>query len=111
MDPEAPPGARPPAPERARLDAVVSGWVQGVGFRLFASRRAEALGLTGWVRNEADGRVRLVAEGPRAELETLLAALQLGPAGAEVDGVSAAWSSPTGAFARFEIRSGWTSGD
>ena len=95
----------------ARLDALVSGWVQGVGFRVFVARRATALGLAGWVRNEPDGRVRVVAEGPRPILETLLASLEAGPAGASVTAVSAAWSGGLGTFERFEIRSGSTPGD
>ena len=45
------------------------------------------------------------------DVAALLAALELGPAGARVDGVSAAWSSAVGSFDGFEIRSGWTSGD
>lgn len=69
------------------------------------------LGLVGWVANEADGSVRCVAEGPRTDLATLLAALELGPAGARVGSVSAAWTDQVGSFERFEIRSGWTSGD
>lgn len=95
----------------ARLDAVVRGRVQGVGFRFFVARRAAALGLRGWVANGPDGSVQCVAEGARDALQALLAALELGPAGARVDGVSAAWSSAVGSFDGFEIRSGWTSGD
>ena len=95
----------------ARLDATVHGRVQGVGFRLFVAQRAMALGLVGWVANEPDGSVRCLAEGPRGALEALLAALELGPAGARVGSVSASWSAPVGSFERFEIRSGWTSGD
>ena len=94
-----------------RLDALVSGWVQGVGFRVFVARSAGQLGLTGWVRNEPDGRVRVVAEGPPAGLRALLAALQEGPPGARVEGVSSAWASASGAFDQFAIRSGSTSGD
>lgn len=94
-----------------RLDATVRGRVQGVGFRFFVARRASALGLVGWVANEPDGGVRCLVEGPRSDLERLLAALELGPAGAQVGGVSVAWSAALGSFERFEIRSGWTSGD
>ena len=94
-----------------RLDATVQGRVQGVGYRMFAAQRALALGLVGWVSNEPDGRVRCLVEGPRADLETYLAALQLGPLGARVDRVDAAWTAALGSFSRFEIRSGWTSGD
>ncbi len=73
--------AEPTAGQPASLDAVVRGWVQGVGFRYFVLDRATALGLVGWVANEPDGSVRCVAEGPRTDLETLLAALTEGPLG------------------------------
>jgi acylphosphatase len=95
----------------ARLEATVRGRVQGVGFRIFVANRAAALGLTGWVRNGSNSSVECVAEGRREDLETFLAALALGPAGARVEGVSPAWSAATGSFDRFAIRSGWTSGD
>jgi acylphosphatase len=94
-----------------RLEAAVTGRVQAVGFRVFVASRASALGLTGWVRNGSDGSVECVAEGRRADLETLLAALELGPAGARVDSVSRTWTAATGSFDRFAIASGWTSGD
>jgi acylphosphatase len=95
----------------ARLDALVSGWVQGVGFRVFVARQATALGLAGWVRNEPDGGVRVVVEGPRPALESLRASLAAGPAGANVTAVSIAWSAALGTLERFEIRSGSTPGD
>lgn len=98
-------------PTFVRLEATIRGRVQGVGFRLFVASRAATLGLTGWVRNGSDGAVECLAEGPRSDLETLLAALALGPAGARVEAVSPAWSAATGSFDRFAIRSGWTSGD
>lgn len=105
------PGAGAGVDAPARLDALISGWVQGVGFRVFAAQRAIALDLTGWVRNESGGHVHLVAEGRRPALETLLKAIKDGPPGSQVLGVSAAWSAATGSFDRFEIRSGSTSGD
>lgn len=98
-------------PEAARLDAVVHGRVQGVGFRMHVADVARALRLVGWVANEAAGTVHCVAEGPRDDLERLLEALRTGPRGAEVDTVDDAFSVATGAFTRFEIRSGWHSGD
>ena len=73
--------------ERARLVALVHGRVQGVGYRMFAIRHAQALGLTGHVRNLPDHRtVEVVAEGPRDALDRLLAHLRRGPYGARVDG-------------------------
>jgi len=62
----------------------VSGTVQGVGFRFFAQNKARELGLSGWARNLADGRVEVYAEGPEAKLNQLAAALHVGPGMAEV---------------------------
>ena len=86
-----------------RLRAVVHGDVQGVGFRYFVQRRAQQLGLRGWVRNNDDGTVELVAEGPRPALEDLNRAVGEGPRGARVDRVEAQWSSATGNLDRFEL--------
>ena len=94
-----------------RLEAVVHGRVQGVGFRFHVVRAADRLGLHGWVANESDGAVRCVAEGPPEVLAVLLAELRTGPAGAQVDRVDEAWSAATGEFARFSVRSGWHGGD
>lgn len=92
-------------PERARLVALAHGRVQGVGYRLFAVRRAQALGLAGYVRNLPDGRtVEVVAEGPRAALDDLLAALRRGPFGARVESVTTAWGPATGGLDAFDVR-------
>lgn len=98
-------------PRLERLDATVHGRVQGVGFRYFVVRRALDLDLTGWVANEPDGSVRCVAEGPRADLETLLASLEAGPAGALVNRVSSRWEMAMGGWRSFEVRSGAHHGD
>lgn len=95
----------------ARLEVVVRGRVQGVGYRYFVLERGHALGLTGWVANQADGSVRCVAEGRRTALEELAADLARGPAGASVEAVQAVWMPPTGGFTRFEVRSGSHPGD
>jgi len=99
--------------ERAavRLDATVSGRVQGVGFRYFVLREAMALGLTGWVANIPGGAVRCVAEGPRPSLESLEGRLRDGPPSAIVERVSVAWMPATGRFVSFEVRSGAHTGD
>jgi len=94
-----------------RLEATARGRVQGVGFRYFVLRRGIELALTGWVANESDGSVRCVAEGRRSDLETLLEAMERGPAGALVERVSATWSSATGNLRDFGIRSGGHRGD
>lgn len=90
--------------ERVRLDATVRGLVQGVNFRWFAQRRANALGLGGFVRNLPDGSVQVVAEGDRETIELLLQSLREGPSHASVESVDTAWGTPNGEFHRFEIR-------
>ncbi|HMM97095.1 acylphosphatase [Phycicoccus sp.] len=65
----------PPAAP-VRCTAFVRGRVQGVGFRWWTRARALELGLAGWARNTADGRVEVVAEGERADVEALLALLR-----------------------------------
>jgi acylphosphatase len=88
---------------RVRLHGIVSGVVQGVNFRWYTQRRANELGLTGWVRNLPDGSVEFVAEGARADLERLLDFVRVGPSMAVVENVDAQWSPATGEFYRFEI--------
>lgn len=87
-----------------RLEAQVTGRVQGVGFRHFATQQARRLGVDGWVRNESDGSVRVVAEGPRDALEQFLERLHDGPGGARVQDVSPQWSAASGEFSGFTVR-------
>jgi DNA ligase D-like protein (predicted 3'-phosphoesterase) len=70
------------------IRATVAGDVQGVGFRYATQRRAGELGVMGWVRNADDGTVAVHAEGPPAAIETLIAFLRKGTAGAAVKDVS-----------------------
>jgi acylphosphatase len=88
----------------ARLHAIVAGLVQGVNFRYFTRERAQALALTGWVRNLPDGRVEALAEGPRPALEQLLEFLHHGPSHARVESVQADWAAASGEFRQFDIR-------
>jgi acylphosphatase len=66
---------------------ILSGRVQGVGFRWWAVRQATALGLAGWVRNLPDGRVELVAQGRAAAVDNLERVLQHGPPLSRVENV------------------------
>jgi acylphosphatase len=89
----------------ASLHAFVHGRVQAVGFRAFVQRRCLELGLKGFVRNLSDGlSVEVMAEGQRVALESLLAALHLGPPGSHVDSVTTTWSRQTGDYSNFEAR-------
>jgi acylphosphatase len=67
------------------LHVRVTGVVQGVGFRWFVREKARRLGLSGWVRNLADGSVEVVASGEQGQVDLLLGELQKGPPGAAVD--------------------------
>lgn len=72
-----------------RLTAWVHGYVQGVGFRWSTRSRALELGLTGYASNQPDGRVLVVAQGPRADCERLLEWLRGGSTPGSVDKVIA----------------------
>ena len=87
-----------------QMRAIVQGLVQGVGFRLWAQRRARALGLSGYVRNLEDGSVEVVGEGPQETLEQFLAVLRRGPEGAEVRSVQVIWEPCASRSDRFDIR-------
>ena len=75
-----------------RLTAWVHGHVQGVGFRWWTRSRALELGLTGFARNKPDGRVQVVAQGPRDACQRLLDLLQSGNTPGSVDNVVADWT-------------------
>jgi acylphosphatase len=71
----------------SEMHVGVRGRVQGVGFRWFVRERARALGLSGWVRNDADGSVEVFAVGPLGELANLRRLLEQGPPAARVEHV------------------------
>lgn len=88
---------------KARLQATVSGRVQGVGFRCFAQEQAKRLRVTGWVRNTWSREVEVTAEGERDALEQLLECLRRGPRLAHVNRVAATWSEHRGEFDGFDV--------
>lgn len=79
-----------------RLVALVRGRVQGVGYRAFVQKKALELGLSGYAENLPDGRVEVVAEGPKEDLEALLHHLKQGPGLARVEGVEVQWAEEAG---------------
>ncbi|QNP65528.1 acylphosphatase [Streptomyces genisteinicus] len=89
----------------ARLTAWVRGRVQGVGFRWFTRENAMAIGgLRGFALNLDDGRVQIVAEGPRENCHRLLDWLCSGDTPGQVDGVTEIWATPRGGYPDFAIR-------
>jgi len=83
---------------------VVSGRVQGVGFRWFVLERASLEGITGWVRNLPDGDVEVMAEGDAEAMDRFERAVRQGPRGARVDDVTTDTLTPTGRFPTFTAR-------
>jgi acylphosphatase len=86
-----------------RAHLTIRGRVQGVYFRASTAYEAQNLGLTGWVRNCADGSVEAVAEGDRDKVEELVAWCRRGPRGARVEVVQVEWLPFTREFQDFRI--------
>ncbi|MCL4871606.1 MAG: acylphosphatase [Anaerolineae bacterium] len=87
-----------------RIQATVSGRVQGVSFRYYTQREAQRLGLTGWVCNQPDGTVLTVAEGDEPALLAFVRFLHQGPSAARVTDVTLAWQEAVGEFTDFTVR-------
>ena len=86
-----------------RVRVLVSGRVQGVGFRAFAARAATRLDLFGGVRNLDNGQVELEVEGEKTVIETLLQELKIGPPAARVRTIEVEWGVATGRYSHFVI--------
>jgi acylphosphatase len=91
--------------DRCRLTVHYSGQVQGVGFRYAARSLAPGFEVTGKIRNLPDGRVELVLEGTRGELEAFRQAVRESGLGSLIRNESALWGTATGEFRGFEITS------
>ena len=83
---------------------VISGRVQGVGFRYFTQDTAVREGVTGWVRNTPDGRVEAYVEGEREAVDRVERAIRSGPRGAHVLDVDVEADEPGGTFTNFRIQ-------
>jgi acylphosphatase len=88
----------------AAFKALISGRVQGVGFRYFAQTQARQSGLKGYARNLVDGRVEVLAVGERQALEALIRELSEGPPGARVEECQVSWLDAWEALDHFNIR-------
>ena len=86
-----------------RAHIVVSGVVQGVGYRYFVMRVARRMELTGWVKNRSTGEVEIEVEGPRGLIESLVKELWTGNAWASVRDMDVEWHKFTGKHTGFDI--------
>jgi acylphosphatase len=86
---------------------LVRGRVQGVGFRWFVEREAHILGIAGWVRNNHDGSVEVLAQGTRDQLSGLHSRLREGPRAARVDVVEVSDASAVAGLNSFRIEGAW----
>ena len=88
---------------KSRVRLKIQGRVQGVFFRASTMDKAREFGLTGWVRNNPDGSVEVVAEGSREELDKLVAWSQMGPRHAVVNNVEIEWERFLDEFSEFTV--------
>jgi acylphosphatase len=88
----------------SRLRIIISGFVQGVGYRYFAVHQANSLGLKGYVKNISCGNVEAVAEGPAADIEQFVMQLKDGPAAARVEKVQTYPEPFSNEFKTFSIQ-------
>ncbi len=79
------------------------GFVQGVGFRQFVKKKAVSLGLTGWVKNLSDGRVELLVQGQKENIQKLIKLAEKGPFFAEVKSVQVEWEKASQSYKSFEV--------
>lgn len=90
-------------PVKRRLRIIIYGKVQGVNFRYETKFLAKGLGLTGWVKNNHDGTVEVMAEGSEDKLKELARWCVRGPKDAEIEKIETEWLPPNGKFTEFRI--------
>jgi acylphosphatase len=88
---------------KKRVIIRIYGFVQGVGFRYYTIGEAQKLGLSGWVKNEPDGSITIVAEGEEDKLKKMIDWAKKGPSWASVEDVKIDWQEPIGEEG-FEVR-------
>jgi len=87
-----------------QYEIIVSGRVQGVGFRYYTQKQAQIFGLKGWVRNTADGSVKVMVQGDKEVIDTFIDYLRIGPTLSRVTNISTAPVEPGENFTDFSIR-------
>ena len=88
---------------KKRVAVLVSGIVQGVFYRDYTNKKAKKLGITGFVKNETDGKVLAVAEGEEEKLKEFVRWVKRGPLLAQVEKIEVEWGKAKGEFTDFEI--------
>ncbi|MBW2995745.1 acylphosphatase [Candidatus Woesearchaeota archaeon] len=88
---------------KSRLHLIVHGRVQGVFFRYNTQKKAKKFGLTGWVKNNPDRTVEIIAEGEESKLKELAAWCSKGPLLAKVEKIDTSWKKYKGEFESFSI--------
>jgi acylphosphatase len=83
---------------------LISGLVQGVGYRYFVLRAARRLGIVGYVKNLYDGDVEIMAEGESGPLNELIEEIKIGPLSSDVRDFKIEWREPSGSFDAFDVR-------
>ncbi|MFV1916891.1 MAG: acylphosphatase [Patescibacteria group bacterium] len=86
-----------------RVHVFIEGRVQGISYRYWTKKTASSLGLTGWVKNLAGGRVEAVFEGQKKEVEQMIKKCRRGPILAGVKHIDIVWEDATGEFKNYEI--------
>ncbi|MFP3165928.1 MAG: acylphosphatase [Nitrososphaeria archaeon] len=86
---------------KSRAEIIVEGLVQGVGYRAFAKRAAEKLGLKGYAENLPDGTVKIIVEGEKDQIEDFIEECKRGPPLSEVENLEVKWEQYKGEFDSF----------
>ncbi len=92
------------AVKRVRAHLLISGRVQGVGFRYRAQNIAQNLGVRGWIKNCWDGKVEVVMEGEEDKVKKLIDWCYQGPRSAEIEKIDLEWEEFKGEFTNFDIK-------
>lgn len=87
-----------------QFEATVHGRVQGVSFRYYTRQEAQRLGVKGWVANQYDGTVKVVAQGSESALAHFRVFLHRGPSMARVENVELSWVEPKEIYTHFRVR-------
>ena len=87
-----------------QYEYIITGRVQGVGFRYYVYKKANELGLKGWVRNTVDGSVQVVAQGDESVLNILVEYLYVGPPLARIDKISKVETQLSAVFHNFSVK-------